>query len=374
MASLALRNLSHDKVRLGVTLVGIIFSVVLTSIQLGLFFGFVRATADLIDHSHADLWILSRGVTHVETGVPFSEQKLYQALTVPGVERAEKHLVGFGNWKKPNGAEEGILLVGFNLDSPLGGPWNLVAGSVQDLKEPDAVIVDELYRAKLGITHLGQIVEIRGHRARIAGFTRGIRTFTTSPAVFTSFKNAQNFAGLREDQTMYLLVKTRPGADLAAVKRELLARVSDVDVYTRDEFSRRQAAYWMFGTGAGVTVLIAAALGLLVGVVVVAQTIYASTMDHLREYGTLKAMGASNAYIIRVIVKQAAISGVVGYVLGMGISLMVSHGSLQGTTAIILPWPLVGSLLGLTLLMCVSASLVSINKVMRIDPALVFRS
>lgn len=373
MPSLALKNLLHDKVRLTVTLVGIVFSVVLTAVQLGLFFGFVRATSDLIDHSQADLWITSHGVTHIETAVPFLEQKLYQVLATPGVTAVEKHIVGFGQWKTPKGAEEGILLVGFNLENPLGGPWNLVAGKEEDLKEPDAVMVDELYREKLGVMHLGQTVEIRGRRARVVGFTRGIRTFTTSPAVFTSFKNAQGYAGLREDQTFYLLVKAAPGVSPVALKQAIASRVSDVDVYTRAEFSRKQSFYWMFGTGAGVTVLIAAALGLLVGIVVVAQTIYASTMDHIREYGTLKAMGASNGYLYRVIIKQAAISGLIGYVIGMSLSLFVSRASMQGTTAIILPPLIIAALLILTLLMCIGASLVSINKVTRLDPAMVFR-
>ncbi|MGE0101634.1 MAG: ABC transporter permease [Blastocatellales bacterium] len=373
MASLAMRNLFHDRVRLGVTLVGIIFSVVLTSVQLGLFFGFVRATSDLIDNSAADLWIVSRGVTHMETGVPFSERKYYQVLGVPGVEAVEKHVVGFSQWKKPDGAEEGILLIGFNLDEPIGGPWNLVAGGLEDLRAPDGVIIDELYREKLGVSELGQVFEIRGRKARVVGFTRGIRTFTTSPTVFTSFKNALSYNNLREDQTMYLLVRGARGTDPAGLRREIAARVEDVDVYTRAEFSRKQAYYWMFGTGAGVTVLIAAGLGLLVGVVVVAQTIYASTMDHIREYGTLKAMGASNGYIYRVIIKQAALSGAMGYAFGMAVSLLVSQASLEGTTAIVLPWPVVAALLVMTLLMCIGASVVSINKVTRIDPAMVFR-
>lgn len=130
MASLVIRNLLHDRVRLSVTLVGIVFSVVLTSVQLGLFFGFMRATSDLIDHSNADLWVLSKGVTHLETAVPFSEKKYYQVMAAPGVARVEKHMAGFGQWKKPDGAQEGILLIGYNLDSEMGAPWNLVEGNL----------------------------------------------------------------------------------------------------------------------------------------------------------------------------------------------------------------------------------------------------
>jgi putative ABC transport system permease protein len=129
----------------------------------------------------------------------------------------------------------------------------------------------------------------------------------------------------------------------------------------------------MFTTGAGVAVLLAALLGLVVGVVVVAQTIYATTMDHLREYGTLKAMGASNGYLYRVIIQQAVISAVTGYALAMGVSLLVVQGSQHGGAAILLPLPMAVGMLGLTLAMCIGAALVSINKVTRLDPAMVFK-
>ena len=134
-----------------------------------------------------------------------------------------------------------------------------------------------------------------------------------------------------------MLVKTAPGAAAADVARAIEAQVSDVDAVTTDEWRVAQECYWMFGTGAGITVLIAAALGLLVGIVVVAQTIYAATVDHIREYGTLKAMGATNAYLLRVIVTQAIISALIGGVLGIGIGLTAAHGSQSGTTAIIVP-------------------------------------
>jgi putative ABC transport system permease protein len=373
MPSLAIKNLFHDKIRLIVTLVGIIFSVVLSSIQLGLFVGFQRATSDVIVNSKADIWVSSQNLTNLENGIPFAERKLFQILAIEGVERATKLLVQFGTWKKHNGGEEGVMLVGFELDSGMGGPWNLTQGKIEDLRQPDAVIVDELYMEKLGITALGQTFEIRGHKAKVVGFTRGIRTFTTSPAVFTTFKNAQNYFGLPESKTLYILVKAKPNTDLEQVKNYIQTNVKDIDVFTREEFTVKQQNYWMFGTGAGVTVLIAAGLGLLVGVVVVAQTIYSATVDHIKEYGTLKAMGASNFYLYRVIITQAFVSGLIGYTVGMSVALFVSFQSLQGTTAIILPLELVAGLFVLTMGMCVIASVVSINKVTRIDPAMVFK-
>jgi putative ABC transport system permease protein len=357
MPPLAQRNLFHDKVRLTVTLTGIVFSVVLIVVQLGLFLGFTTATSNLIDHSGADLWITSKNVPYVEQGVAFSERKLNQVRAVPGVADAQKLIARWTQWKRHDGGQDSVQIVGTNVDDTMERPWNLVQGSVEDLKSPDAVILDELYKQKLGVQGIGEVFEIGGHRARVVGFTRGIRSFTTSPYVFTSFKNAQNYTALREDQTMFILVKVAPGASLAQVRRDLLNNVKNVEVFKTSEFSRMTTFYWMFTTGAGV----------------VAQTIYATTVDHIREYGTLKAMGAPNSYVYKVIMKQAAIAAVMGYVLGMIVSVFVVRGSQKGGAAILMPPSMAVGMFFLTLLMCVGAALVSINKVTRIDPAMVFK-
>jgi putative ABC transport system permease protein len=373
MSILAWQNLMHDKVRLGVTLTGIAFAVVLIVVEFGLFLGFTTTTSSLIDRSGADLWIIAERVPYIELGIPFSERKLSAVLSTPGVAEAQKYVARFTQWQRPDGRQENVQVAGFNLDGTLGRPWNIVGRTIQDLESPDAIFVDELYREKLGVTRIGQVVEIRGHRARIVGFTRGIRAFTTAPYIFTSFKNAQNYASLREDQTLYVLVKVAQGVSIEGVRRALAARLHDVDVVTNNEFSRMTRFYWMFTTGAGLAVLLAALLGLVVGVVVVAQTIYATTMDHIREYGTLKAMGATNRYLYGVIVQQAIISAVIGYGLGMAASWFVVRGSEKGGAAILLPSGMVVGMLGVTIGMCVVAALVSIKKVTRLDPALVFK-
>ena len=150
-------NLLHDRVRLAVTLTGIVFAVVLSAIQLGLFVGFQRATSDVIRHANADIWIASSGVTNLETGVPFSERKYWDALATPGVASVQKQVVRFGQWKKPNGGQEGVMLIGIEPGGSMGQPWNLVAGSVAGLTEPDAVIVDELYLTKRSEEHTSEL-------------------------------------------------------------------------------------------------------------------------------------------------------------------------------------------------------------------------
>jgi putative ABC transport system permease protein len=373
MPPLAQRNLLHDKVRLAVTLTGIVFAVVLIVVEMGLFVGFTVTTSSIIDKSNVDFWIVSKHTPYIEQGAAFSERKLYQVLATPGVANADKYVVRFAQWKTPTGAEESVQAVGFNPYTGIGGPWNVVEGNVEDLKTPDAVMVDELYKKKLGVTRVGELFEINGRRAKVVGFTRGIRAFTTTPYVFTGFKNAQGYTNLREDQTYFILVRAAPGTDKKALQHALELRLRDVDVLPTAKFSSMTRIYWMFTTGAGVAVLIAALLGLVVGVVVVAQTIYATTMDHIREYGTLKAMGAPNSYIYRVIITQAGIAAAAGYVLAMLVSFFVVRASQTGGAAILLPWPMAVGIFFLTLLMCTTAAVVSINKVTSIDPAMVFR-
>ena len=375
MALLARRNLFHDRVRFAVTLTGIVFALVLITIQFGLFLGFMTTTSNNIDRSKADLWIVFHGVGYFDTGRMFSERKFYEVLSVPGVEQAEKYIQNFAYWKKPDGGVENVQVIGFHPGGGLGEPWNIVEGSVLDVKLEDGVIVDDLYKEKLGVKKIGDRVEIGEHRARVVGFTHGIRSFTTSPFVYTSFKNSLNYTRpeAREDQLAYILVKVAPGFTPDEVLKNLRAHVKDVDIYTKAEFSRRTRFYWMFTTGAGLAVLTAALMGLVVGVAVVAQTIYAATMDHIREYGTLKAMGATNGYLYRVLVEQAVWSAVLGYGFAMVAASFIVQGSEKGGALILMPVAMKIGMLLLAVFMCITAALVSINKVTRLDPAMVFR-
>src|SRR4051812_26839146 len=177
MSLLAVRNLFHDKVRLAVTLTGIIFALVLIAVQMGLFFGFVSTTSGIIDHTQVDLWITSRGVPFLEHAAPLSERKVYQVLATPGVAAAEKYILHLANWKRPDGSERGVLLVGFNPQTSRAAPWNVSVGEPERMRAADSVFVDNLYRHILGVSEVGHAAEMNGRRARIVGFTDGIRSF-----------------------------------------------------------------------------------------------------------------------------------------------------------------------------------------------------
>ena len=375
MSLLARRNLFHDRVRFAVTLTGIVFALVLIIVQFGLFLGFTTTTSNNIDHSKADLWIVFRGVGYFDTGRAFSERKFYQVLATPGVAEAEKYMQAFARWKRPDGRMENIQIIGVRPGSSMGQPWNVVAGSLESLKQEDSVLVDELYKEKLGVSRIGDRVEIGDHRARVAGFTRGIRSFTTSPFVYATFKQSLDYTNpvSSEDSVSYILVKAAPGVKPADLALRLREKLSDVDVYTTARFSRRTQFYWMFTTGAGLAGLTAALMGLVVGVAVVAQTIYAATVDHIREYGTLKAMGATNGYLYRVLIEQAVWSAALGYALAMVVAHFVVRATERGGAAILMPLGMEAGMFVLAIVMCVAAATVSINKVTKLDPAMVFR-
>lgn len=370
---LAWRNLSHDRTRLVATLVGIAFSVVLMGAQLALLIGFARTASTLVNHADADLWVVPLGTTNADIAGRLPLRRRHEALSVPGVASVDEYMVQFAFWRKPDGGSESVIVTGFPLASGRGGPWAMAAGSVADLHVADGVIIDRLYRDKLGVHELGQVVEINSQRARVVGFTDGIRTFTQSPFVFTTHARAQRYTRFPDDQTTYLLVKLQPGADIDQVRRALAARLPWVEVLTRGEFAHRAQRYWLVTTGAGAALLLAAALGLVVGIVIVGQTLYASTLDRLAEYATLRAIGADRGYLNRVIVKQATLSAVLGFAIGiLATGLLVLHSRTGNVAMALPPWSLL-LLAALTLFMCLAGALVSIRRITRIDPTMVFQ-
>lgn len=370
---LAWRNLTQDRARFAVTLTGIAFAVVLMAIQLGLLYGFATTASSLIDRAGADIWIAAHGVRNVDQTVPIGDANRFKAKAIDGVAAADKYIVGYADWRRPDGGSESVLMVGFDLNSGAGAPWNVVAGRVDDLWQPDAVMIDELYRDTLGVTRLGQTVEISGRRARVVGFTRGVRTFTQSPYVFTAAKNAQNFARLGDDQISYVLVRLADGADRAAIAQRLEATLRDVDVMSASAFSAATRSFWLLTTGAGVAVLTAAFLGLVIGLVITGQTLYATTVDRLPEYATLRAMGASARYLRNIIYRQAVVAGVLGYALGIALASILVFFARNGSAALLLPPALALGLGVITILMCCGGAILSVRKVGALQPTSLFR-
>ena len=369
---LAFRNLFHDTTSLLVTLIGIVFSVVLVSVQTGLYLGSERTIAVVLDETRPDLWVVPVGTKSFDDASLLPGRETYAVLSTPGVAAAEELVVGFTSWRKPEGGNKAIVLVG--SDWTRGGlkPWNIVMGSPADLAAPGAVAIDRSYFPDLGVTDVGQTAEINRQRVTVKAVTQGIRAFTTLPYVFTSIQKARQMTGANAEQSSYIMVRTTPGSDVGAVKSALQGRIKDAEVLTHAEFRARSTNYWLFKTGAGMALIAGAALGVIVGIVIVAQTLYASTKDHLNEFATLRALGASAGYIHLVILLQALMSAVLGYLAGMALSLAAIEGSKATTLKIVMTPELAGALFALTIAMCAIAAMSAIVKVTRIDPAGVF--
>jgi putative ABC transport system permease protein len=369
---LAYRNLFHDRLSLIVTLTGIVFSVVLVAVQCGLYIGSERMIAAMLDQAKGDLWVAPLGTKSFDDPSLLIGHEKYAVLSTPGVADAEELVVGFAAWRKPKGGTTAVLMVGSDHDNGTLKPFNIVAGSLADLKQPFSVAVDDTYFADLGVEKLGETAEVNGTRVKIAAVTHGIRSFTTLPYVFTSLNLARTLLDAGSNQSSYTLVRLAPGADKETVRADLSTRLTDREIMNQSEFRSRSVDYWLFQTGAGSALIAGAALGMIVGVVIVAQTLYSSTKDHLNEFATLRALGASAGYIHKVILFQAWMSAVLGYGIGMILSMLVIWASKDTTLFIIMTPGLAVLLFALTIGMCTLAAISAIFKVTRIDPAGVF--
>jgi len=371
--TLAFRNLFHDRIRLAVTLVGILFSIVLVAIQLGMYLGSSRMITAMIERSNSDLWITTFGAKSFEEGgVLLTSRERHQALATPGVKAVIPLVVAFAEWRKPGGGSTRVVLVGTDAEDGALEPWSLVAGTWEDIKSPDAISADDTYFRELGIEGLNDTAQIANGRVKVKALTHRIRSFTQSPYVFTTLSRARNLLGADSDKATFYLVQLQPGANAEAVRQELTARLDGAEVLTKSEFRDRSLRQRLFRTGAGLALIGGALLGIMVGTVIVAQTLYSSTKDHLNEFATLRALGSSSGYIYKVILAQAGLSAVIGYVLGIMISLGILYLSRNTPLPLVMTPGLAASLFGLTLFMSAISAISAIIKVTKIDPAMVF--
>ncbi len=371
--TLAFRNLFHDRIRLAVTLIGILFSIVLVAVQLGLYLGSSRMITAMIDRANGDLWVTAYGAKSFEDGgVLLTQRERHAALATPGVKAVIPMIVAFAEWRKPSGGSTRVVVVGTDAEDGGLQPWSLVQGTWDDIKAPDAIAVDRSYLRELDIEGVGATAQIATGRVRVRAITDGIRSFTQSPYVFTPLNRARQLIGTDGDKSTFFLVQLQPGADVETVRADLKQRLEGADVLTKPEFRDRSLKQWLFRTGAGVALIGGALLGILVGTVIVAQTLYSSTKDHLNEFATLRALGSSSGYINKVILAQAGMSAVIGYVLGMIIALTVLVMSRSSPLPLVMTPSLAGALFALTLSMCAISAVSAIVKVTKIDPATVF--
>jgi putative ABC transport system permease protein len=374
MFSVAIKMLLHNKTRSFATVVGIAVAFFLSAAQVGLLVGWCDTNSAIVRHAGVDVWVMAQQTPAFDYGTGIPKHRIHQVRTVPGVAWAQGMFMGWNYWQRPDGRRVNIEMIGLDEDC-IGGPWEMQAGSVGDVQIPQRVIVDQLYLTDLGVTGIGDEVEILGSRAIVGAISRKVRTFTAAPWVFTSLESAIKYDRRTEgDQITYVLVRCDPGHSPESVRDAITTSVPGIEALTTSEFVVRTIKYWMLETGIGITVVVTAVLGLIVGTVIISQTLYAVTNDHLSDYATLLAIGFSRFKLLVMIVIQATSLGTLGICLG---SLLFTYAAeVSAATPIPLETtPLIFSgIVAMTLLSCVAASVISIRSVFRIDPIVVFRA
>lgn len=374
LGRLARRNLLYDWRRFLAAAAGVSFSVTLVLVQLGLFVGLAHNASQVIDRSPGEIWIAGRHTGNFQWGTPIPRRTLAVARSTAGVAWARELIVGWTQLRHPDGGLQQLEVVGFDLTSRVGAPWNVVAGSLDTLAIPARIALDRSAAAKVGAFRLGDHREVRERRVRVAVVTDGITSFTTVPLLFTSLATARDLSGyIGPDETVYVVAGVTPGASLAATVGALRRRLRDVDVFTTAAFSARTRRYWMFETGMGVGFLLTSALAITVGAVIVSQAIYAATSEHLEEYGTLKALGTSDGSLALLVVRQGVMAGIAGAVPGAAVGAFVVDAIRRQGLEAVLSAPLVGCTILAALVAAAGAAAMSIGRVRRLEPALVLR-
>jgi putative ABC transport system permease protein len=397
MVSIARKNLFQDLPRFIVAQAGILFAVGLVTIQTGLLNGFTRSSSLLIKSAKADIWLASKDIRHLDFTLPIPYERLKQAREVKGVDLAEALITQGSVWRYgSDGAVTStaiapIRVIGFDPNGQLFQPVSIVQGKLSALTQPYTLMIDQADLKSLAVKQLGNTGEIGAYKPKVVGLTKGIRSIVSSPFVFTSLPNATAYITspivkpkasppkpppLNDgDRITYVLIRAKPGENLEQLKQRLEADVPDVRALTQAELTTLTQDYWRKSTGVGFILGLGAAVGVVVGIVVVGQILYSSVTDHLREFGTLKAMGSSDWFIYKIILEQALWMAVLGYLPGMGLVLLVGSWTQKAQAVQILVGPMTaGGVFGLTVLMCCGAAIFAIQKVTRLDPAMVFKS
>ena len=373
---LAFRNLVHDKTRLAATLAGLTFAVVLVGVQLGLYLGVRKIITDMIDHTAAQLWIVPFGTQSIEDSFPLlGNHERHEALATPGVERIMPLVVSFADWDRPDGGITHVVVVGSDAEDGGLAPWNLRSGDWTDIKSFNGVGIDRTYLAELGVAGIGSHAGIdfgsQSHSLRVKALTEGIRSFTQAPYVFTTNARARNFFGVPNDKSTFFLVKTSQQADLARIQKEIGAHLSNLEVLTSAEFRRRSLSHWLFRTGVGIALIFGTILGVVIGAVIEAQTLYSATLDHIKEFAVLRMLGSSAGYIYRIILAQASLISFAGFALGALCVVLVDRLSQQTALPMVVPPSLFLAMLIASLAIGAFSAIIAVLKVLRVDPAAV---
>lgn len=393
---IALKMLTGDRAKFFGIVLGLTFAALLITQQGSIFCGLMlRTCAQVTDITGADLWVMDPEVRFIDDVKPMLETNLYRVRGVEGVAWAVPLYKGIGRAKlRIDATETGtsrnvieqVILLGLDDASLVGAPRTIHVGDLRDLRRPDGVIVDRIGLRKLfpgqeeeatadprGLSRfLGQELEMNDRRAVIVGVCESTRTFQTYPVVYTTYTRAKQFVAQERKPLTYILARAEPGVTPAEVADRIAARTS-LKARTSDQFQWDTISYYLKYTGIPINFGITVFLGFLVGTAIAGQTFYNFTIENLKQFGALKAMGATNGTIVGMILLQAAVVGMLGYGLGIGLASTFGKLTEGGELAFFTPWQLLPITGAAIVLICILSSIISVRRVVVLEPAVVFR-
>jgi putative ABC transport system permease protein len=391
MNMIAFKMLTGDRAKYLGIIMGLTFASLLITQQLGIFLGLMTRTYGFVtDLPHADIWVMDPKVQFIDDVKPLQDTELYRVRGVEGVQWAVPLYKGLLKTRLSNGNFQTCNVIGLDDATLIGGPPAVIEGRLEDLRRSEAVIVDAvgavgklanvptgangepIEGAKPVPLKVGDTLELNDHRAVVVGLCNVSRTFQSQPVIYTTYSRATTFAPRERKLLSFVLVKARPDIDIATLCDRIHATTGLLAV-PRDEFKWTTVKYFMYYTGIPINFGIAVCLGFIVGTAVAGQTFYNFTLENLRHFGALKAMGASNGLVLRMILLQALLVGTIGYGLGVGLASLFGLLTRKSELAFYLPWQLLAISGAAVTLICIFAALVSIRKVITLEPAIVFK-
>ncbi len=371
MSLLGVRMMFHDRAKLVGTLLGVVFATVLVNQQVGILLCLLYKNTMFVDNAGCDVWIVPPGTDNLQGGGRISVYALNQARVADGVAWAEPMVLGTASVALPGGGTEPVQLVGTRLTHLAGGPWSFVAGEASALELPDTVFFEDSFRTRLGGLNLGSVRELSGRRVVAAGFTWGLIPFGP-PYAFTEYDTARSILGVDADQTGMVLVRVQPGVDPEAVRADLARRLPTLQVLTTQQF--HDSVFWtLLRDQLGVSFGTSTAFAVIVGFVIVALSMFSAVVDNVREFGTLKAMGATTFDLAKLLLVQSLTYAGLGTTIGLFLVTRIGEGMRGPSVFLLLPWQMYAGSFVLMTVLCVAASSLALLRVRNVEPGMVFR-
>lgn len=356
---------------------GVVFAALLIAQQSSIFCGLMLLTISQIrDTQGPDIWVMDKNVQYVDDIKPLSDTELFRVKGVPGVEWAVRFYKGIARARLEEGTYEQMILLGIDDATLVGAPEGVFMGSIADLRKPDAVIIDAVGYKRIWPgepLRLGRVFEMNDRRAVIVGITTASKTFQSFPIIYTRYSQAVLFAPRERKVLSFVLADPAPGVPAEEVCRQIEAQTG-LQALTRQQFTWKTIRYYLQKTGIPINFGITVFLGFLVGTAIAGQTFYLFTVENIRQFGALKAMGTSNWTILCMVLFQAIQVGIVGYGVGVGLAALFGVATKGfGRLSFFMPWQVLAITGAAVFVIVLLASLLSIRKVLVVDPAIVFR-